>query len=234
MVFLSLLEGFVVITWPGGTSAVERVDWTPLAGRQVTLWPDADKPGKQAMNAVATILLRIGAASVHAVKLPDGLAKGWDLADEIPASLDIEELLVDAVDIRKARLQSLGLVSADALLAREFKEPKFAVPGIVPEGCSILAGKPKCGKSWMGLGFAEAVASGGVALSSIQCEQGPVLYLALEDTERRLWGRLRAILQGRPPPPDLDIATRWKPMDEGGLEDLQSWIDAHREGSTHL
>ena len=46
----SLLEGFVVITWPGGTSAVERVDWTPLAGRQVTLWPDADKPGKQGIR----------------------------------------------------------------------------------------------------------------------------------------------------------------------------------------
>jgi hypothetical protein len=214
-------------TTPGGTSAAERVDWTPLAGRRVILWPDADQPGKKAMNAIATILLRIGAASVHAVRLPDNLPKGWDLADEIPASLDIEELLAEAVDMRKARLQSLGLVSADALLAREFKEPKFAVPGIVPEGCSLLAGKPKSGKSWLVLGLGEAVASGGIALASVQCEPGPVLYLALEDTDRRLWGRLRAILQGRAPPAELDIATRWKPMDEGGLDDLRAWLDAH-------
>jgi hypothetical protein len=39
----------VVVTWPGGTQQVHLADWTPLAGRRVILWPDADKPGYEAM-----------------------------------------------------------------------------------------------------------------------------------------------------------------------------------------
>lgn len=56
----------------------------------------------------------------------------------------------------------------------------------------------------------------------------PTLYLAVEDAKRRLWRRLRAVLQGRRPPSALDVATRWKPMDEGGLVDLRAWLDTHR------
>jgi RecA-family ATPase len=62
------------------------------------------------------------------------------------------------------------------------------------EGLTILAGKGKIGKSWLALGIAIAVASGGYALGSIKVEQGDVLYLALEDNERRLQKRLRQLV----------------------------------------
>jgi DNA primase len=42
-------RNIIVVTWPGGTPVVLRADWTPLAGRQVLLWPDADRPGYEAM-----------------------------------------------------------------------------------------------------------------------------------------------------------------------------------------
>ena len=100
------------------------------------------------------------------------------------------------------------------------------MPSLIPEGCSILGGRPKSGKSWLALDFAVAAAGGGRALGNIECETGQVLYLALEDTERRLSGRLRAVLQGSPPPDGLHLVTQWKRTDDGGLEDIRTWIAA--------
>src|SRR5258708_18107521 len=53
--------------------------------------------------------------------------------------------------------------TAADLLAEEFAEPKWAVPGLLPEGLTLLAGAPKVGKSWLCLGLALAVAAGGRA-----------------------------------------------------------------------
>jgi hypothetical protein len=81
------------------------------------------------------------------------------------------------------------MLSADDILLREWPEPEWAVPGILPVGLSVLAGPPKVGKSWLSLQIAFAVASGGIVLG-VQVEKGPVLYLALEDPPRRLRDRM--------------------------------------------
>ena len=62
------------------------------------------------------------------------------------------------------------------LLAADFPEPRWAVPGLVAEGLNLLAGSPKLGKSWLSLGLAAAIATGDAALDEIEVEQGPVLY----------------------------------------------------------
>jgi hypothetical protein len=124
---------------------------------------------------------------------------------------------------------SISLTSAAELVAREFREPKWAVPQLIAEGLTILAGKPKTGKSWLALDFAVAVGGGYPAIGNIECQQGNVLLLALEDNDRRLNARLKALLQGRPAPPTLDIATRWRRADAGGLEDLLGWLRQHHK-----
>lgn len=83
-----------------------------------------------------------------------------------------------------------GLISADEILSTDWPEPVWAIPNYLPVGLCILAGKPKIGKSWLALQIAQAVAAGGVALGE-RVEAGPVLYLALEDTERRLKERMQ-------------------------------------------
>lgn len=70
---------------------------------------------------------------------------------------------------------------------------QYVVPGIVPEGLTLLVAAPKVGKSWMVLGMAAAAARGGRALGSIPVAQRPVLYLALEDGPRRLQDRMRVL-----------------------------------------
>ena len=81
-------------------------------------------------------------------------------------------------------------ISAAELALKSFPHIPFVIPGYIAPGLTLLAGKPKIGKSWMALGWAWAVAAGGKAMSAIQAEQGGVLYLALEDNERRLKKRL--------------------------------------------
>src|SRR5437763_12996441 len=128
---------------------------------------------------------------------------------------------------RKPNGAAFKLTSAADRGAREFKQPKGAVPQIVAEGLTILAGKPKTGKSWAALDFAVAVAGGYSALGNVECQQGDVLLLALEDNDRRLNQRLKAVLQGQPAPAALQIATQWRRADAGGLLELEKWLTEH-------
>jgi putative DNA primase/helicase len=76
----------IVVSWPGGSGAVvhHTLDWSPLRGRPVTLWPDADEPGRKAMAKLAQKLIEIEAAGVAMVQVPSSFPDGWDLADEPP------------------------------------------------------------------------------------------------------------------------------------------------------
>jgi hypothetical protein len=93
----------------------------------------------------------------------------------------------------------------------------------------LLAGKPKKGKSWMGLGMCIAVATCGYALGNKLASPGSSLYLALEDNPRRLVKRLRKVLNGREMPEKMYLETRWWRLDEGGAERLDHWLEHHRD-----
>lgn len=56
----ALIPAMVNVTWPGGSNAVKHVDWEPLRGRDIVLWPDADKAGIEAMEEVGNILFQMG------------------------------------------------------------------------------------------------------------------------------------------------------------------------------
>lgn len=116
-------------------------------------------------------------------------------------------------------------ISAAFLLGLELPEAKWAVPGVLPEGVTILAGKPKIGKSWLGLGLGIAVGSGGHALGQIAVEPGDALYMGLEDNVRRLQKRMRKMLADREAPTHLEVTTDWPQLDEGGVEALDAWLD---------
>ena len=83
-----LFPEFVVMTWPGGSNAVSKADWSPLDGRRVVVWPDGDPPGVKAADAVRRALRGVATACA-AVALPPGLPEGWDLADDWTAGLDL-------------------------------------------------------------------------------------------------------------------------------------------------
>ena len=137
----------------------------------------------------------------------------------------LDELIDDGAEELS---EHFGTFSAFQLGKMVFPPIKYAVPGLIPEGCSILAGRPKLGKSWLALDIALAVARGNYCLGDFKCEQGDVLYLALEDNGRRLRSRVEKV---SPPlaldswPKALDFATEWERCDEGGLDKLRQWAD---------
>lgn len=140
---------------------------------------------------------------------------------------------VGGVAKRQNRHASPRCISARDLSAQEFEPIKYVVPGYIAEGLTLIAGKPKIGKSWFMLDIALAVASGGICLGNVPCEQGDVLYLALEDNMRRLQSRLHKLweyesLAGDIAVPDrLYFSTEWKRAGEGGIENIREWIDDH-------
>jgi hypothetical protein len=117
--------------------------------------------------------------------------------------------------------------TAADLMAMTFPPPRWAVPGLIAEGVNLLAGPPKVGKSWLSLGLALAVAGTGKALDTIPVPCGPVLYLALEDTPRRLQTRIGKILAGQRATGALTLATACPPLPQGGDEAIAAWLDRH-------
>ncbi|MBL8403236.1 MAG: hypothetical protein JNL16_01715, partial [Dechloromonas sp.] len=80
-----LFPEFVCVSWPGGANAVDKAGWLPLAGRDLTLWPDLDEAGAACMAKLASILASLPKppAALHQVQ-PQvfGLTgKGDDVAD---------------------------------------------------------------------------------------------------------------------------------------------------------
>ncbi len=124
-----------------------------------------------------------------------------------------------------------GRTAAD-LYGMVFPPIKWIVEDYIAEGLTVLAGKPKLGKSWLLMAVAIAVANGGYALGDRKCVQGGVLYAALEDTERRLRGRLEKLCGGFNPASWPLGLVFWsygemKPLNSGGLDQVRTWIREH-------
>lgn len=65
-------------------------------------------------------------------------------------------------------------IDAETLLGMNFPELAYVIPRYVVEGLTILGGKPKLGKSWLAYDIGIAVATGGKAMGTVDCEQGDV------------------------------------------------------------
>lgn len=73
----------VVLSWAGGTQGVKHTDWSPLGGRNVVIWPDADAPGLGTANEIAALLVDLGCTVRVMDVMRDDPPKGWDAADAI-------------------------------------------------------------------------------------------------------------------------------------------------------
>jgi len=119
-----------------------------------------------------------------------------------------------------------GVFSIADLLSEELPPARWIVPDLLPEGVTLLAGKPKIGKTWLAQGLALAIAKGGVALGVKPVEPGEVLYLALEDNKRRLHKRFKKLVT-EDPPRGLSAAVEWPALDQGGDEWISDWCATH-------
>jgi hypothetical protein len=80
--------GLLCTTSSGGSNAASKTDWSPLAGRDVVILPDADEPGREYADEVAAILLKLDPpAVVRIVDLAPDADDGSDVADFVSEEL---------------------------------------------------------------------------------------------------------------------------------------------------
>jgi hypothetical protein len=122
-----------------------------------------------------------------------------------------------------------NIISAADLEHKTFARLVEIVPKLIVEGLTILAGRPKVGKSWKALDLSLGVAGGREVLGGITPISGDVLYCALEDTQRRLQSRTTRLIgysKEEPWPARLQLATNWRRLDNGGVDDVAAWADS--------
>jgi hypothetical protein len=114
--------GMIATTSPNGANSADKADWSPLAGRKVTIWPDNDRPGTEYAVNVFQRLLETGdsdpeiwVVDVEKLELPakgdivDWIAKGNGRRDilsiprrPIQSLLDLGVVLIDDAQIWRA------------------------------------------------------------------------------------------------------------------------------------
>ncbi|MCL4182159.1 MAG: AAA family ATPase [Burkholderiaceae bacterium] len=161
------------------------------------------------------------------IAMPDGSPANFDLNDfhqQVRSLEAVAELLAQA-KVRPAATTLPPIKSAAALLAQDFAPIRWLIPGLLPEGLMLLAARPKVGKSWLALDVAIACATGGRVFGR-PVERGDVLYLALEDNDRRMHSRLSKLGAAGAGLGDLVYATEW-PRGAEGAAAIHAWIKAH-------
>ena len=130
--------------------------------------------------------------------------------DQYKSTPSRRDFLANGIDLK-------GLITTDIPPLR------YAVNPILPEGLVCIAGRPKAMKSWLMYKLCFCVENG-LNFLGHKVEQGNALYLALEDSKRRL--KERAFKMGHEKNknfPTTDIEAPYLGM--GLEEDLQKWID---------
>lgn len=201
-----------------GLPGVQHVGRLPallerLKVKRVVAAFDADAAGEQATGRLVEAVFRDGDkyeiefarwdtgkkpaggeeadAKTYRPKVDDALVAGVEVKVVTGADPAIQELLrrgSERDEIKAYRKGSVG-IAATEILRMEFPPARFAVEGMTVEGLNLLIGRPKAGKSYLALQKAVCVATGQPFIGR-KVTQGVVLYIALEDTCRRIKLRL--------------------------------------------
>ena len=116
------------------------------------------------------------------------------------------------------------------ILVKDFKPAEHFIPDLIPaEGVTLLVAKSKVGKSWLLYDICISAALGRELLGGRKPKQGHSLYLALEDSQKRLRFRGEKLLGFHMGPcPGVALATTWDRVDQGGLQLIKDWVENAR------
>jgi hypothetical protein len=167
--------GYVATSWMGGVAGVNRADLSPLAGRDVIVWPDADAPGAKAATALVA-RLRPTAKRVRVVRVDDLPAKA-DAADVSWTAAELEARVIEPEaaprPTRVYHLQSVAEIRAQPL-------PPWLLVDLLPaRGLCVWYGEPGSGKSFLALDLGAHSATGS-RWANRRTRHAKVVYIALE------------------------------------------------------
>lgn len=176
---------YAVTTWPGGANAADKADWTPLRGRTVTLWPDADIAGDKAMRTVAAKLAGIAVAVT--IVAPGERPKGWDLADAKADGWSADDILTFIDEHAEKITGDTSADDGDALsyvfaheLGDEGDEADELVERLLTRGAmGVIYGDSNSGKTFFAIDIACAITRN-LRWMERNVEPGLIVYLATE------------------------------------------------------
>ena len=108
------------------------------------------------------------------------------------------------------------------LLAAKFKPTEWVIPNYLPNGLTLLVGRPFSGKSFLSLQLTSVINRNTMFFGE-KAKQGRCLYLALEDNNADLQGRMKAI--GWEATGQVDIFMEWPRFKKGGMDQLRKQIE---------
>jgi DNA-binding HxlR family transcriptional regulator len=212
----------------------------PLVDRVVFLWPDNDEPGRAHMTRIAERLHALGCQDLRWVEWDEAPESG-DAADAVPRGgrALVDQLLARAEparfsscssrssqdSARRERRESgtFALTTLGDLLAEPEEAVAWLVEGLLPSGgVSLLAAKPKVGKSTTARCLALCVARGAPFLGRATV-QGPVVYLALEEKRAEVAKHFRRLGATEADPIHIHVGA----APEAALEALAAVIDEY-------
>lgn len=137
-------------------------------------------------------------------EIEDAVMRAVGLAPQLEDNdADVEDVDVDLQAV--LQLQDERTIDWLTLSEQEFPPLAWAIDGLIPEGYGLIVAPPKAGKSWFVLDIAAACSTGLKAFGSLPAMPRPVLYLALEDGERRLKERLSTLKDARGMKPNVNL-----------------------------
>lgn len=166
---------------------------------------------------------------LNATPVADRLYKGLKPAEE---NQDGGTPAADSENGSEANAEEANLVpdietiTYNELMGTKFEELWQPVEGIITEGLTILVGGSKLGKSWICMDMAYCVATG-TPFWGHTTSACPVLYLALEDSQRRLQSRNTKLQHMVQSVPGLEYATKCKTMNDGFEQQISRWLEKH-------
>lgn len=117
-------------------------------------------------------------------------------------------------------------MTGNELIAQKYAAEKWIIKGLIPHGLTVMAGPPKIGKSLLILEFILALSAGRKALGHYETDKIKCLYLALEDSPRRLKERIQMLVSSGHVVNELSsFAYEWERVDDGGLLALQRRLE---------
>ena len=138
-----------------------KTDFSPLAGKDITIWPDNDKAGQGYVESLKTGLQSIKPRSLRVIIPPADKQEKWDAADAVQDGLNIKEFL-KTVPKSKIHLQCYEAFSLAELIADKSPMPDDLIAPrlLTPSGMLVIGGAPKSGKSDFTLSLLTHMAAG--------------------------------------------------------------------------
>lgn len=134
---------------------------------------------------------------------------------------DLQRIIDEAP--KDTNTQQLKSYSAAEIIKTDYGKLEILINGLLHAGFALLVAAPKVGKSWLALSFCISI-SAGLPFWSMETNKAGALYLALEDSFRRVQSRLKNLLNGMTPPANLHIAIAAPDIDNGLITQIENHI----------